>query len=492
MSEQFKDAYAKALADYLASTDESTLRVGYELGRTAIQTGLGVLDLAEAHHSAYVKAHQARRDDQDPEELAGAASTFFMEALSAFEMIQRGYREAQEMASLEKQHADQLRGLAGATMAIGASLSPGEIIRVMSEEARHLMEALCAFVILDAESMPASDLCVRCARYLEKADLPSLQQAVASHQPTPLRSEDLARYGPWDADEHDRGWISLAAPLMGAGERAPGSLHVVHREDGEFTERDWSMLVQIAQVGGTALENARRYEQERRTSVTLQRALLPGALPRLPGVELTARYEPGSTEVSVGGDWYDVVRLSETRLGVAIGDIAGHGLRAASSMGQARMAFRASVEAGLAPAAVVERVNRLLSGLESPHFSTMVYLALDSASGEGLMVRAGHPPPLIVGADGNTWYADVGHSMALGIDPEARFEQEAIALEPGSTLLLYTDGLLGRHLPDAATDLAKAAAGSVGSLEERCDRILEAMLPDELQDDVALLALRLV
>ncbi|MGH8936436.1 MAG: SpoIIE family protein phosphatase [Acidimicrobiia bacterium] len=492
MSPGFRESYAAALQTYLSAREEPALQAAYELGREAVRAGLGVLDLAAAHHHAYLAA---LRGPGAPDDLAEAAMAFFSESLSAFEMIQRGFREVQEMALLEKRYGDQLRRLADASLAIAGTLSRAKIGWVIAEQACAVIGAECGYVFLaDAEegSMVSSHLCSRCRRYVEAADLAGLQGRVAEGgQPVSLTAIDLGRFGPWPLakGEPEAHSVGLAAPLQGLGERLVGLVHISHPRKGDFTDNDRYLLLQLAHIGGAALDNARLYERERQTAETLQRDLLP-RLARPAGIELAARYVPGSAAADVGGDWYDVVPLAEDRLGIAIGDVAGHGVRAASTMGQVRMAFRAYAVADLAPETVVEQVNRIMCALESDHFSTMAYLVVDLDRGDALAARAGHPPPLLVQAGGGTRYIEGGLSLALGVEPNQTYHHAQVPLHD-STLVLYTDGLLARRFENPLHELARVAARAPVDLEEMCAHLLEAMLPEEPDDDVALLALRL-
>jgi serine phosphatase RsbU (regulator of sigma subunit) len=143
---------------------------------------------------------------------------------------------------------------------------------------------------------------------------------------------------------------------------------------------------------------ARKAEREHRIAETLQRGLLPDRLPDVPGIGLAARYVPAGAEMAVGGDWYDVVELPSGHIGLAIGDVAGHGPRAASTMGQLRMALRAYALEESSPAEVVSRLDRLVSRLLVSEIVTLVYLVLDLDSGMVRFANAGHPPPLVVGS----------------------------------------------------------------------------------------------
>ncbi|HWC32878.1 MAG TPA: SpoIIE family protein phosphatase, partial [Actinomycetota bacterium] len=239
---------------------------------------------------------------------------------------------------------------------------------------------------------------------------------------------------------------------------------------------------------------ARRAEREHRIAATLQRSLLPERLPEIPGVELSARYVPATEESDVGGDWYDVVELPSGRIALAVGDVAGHGLRAASVMAQLRMALRAYAVEESGPADVIERVHRLFQRVSLSDMATVVYLVFDVESGEVRFANAGHPPPLVIRRDGSTEYVGGALAPPLGAMPHAgRFFEGRASLSDGDTLLLFTDGLVERRgtaLDEGLDRLAREAASARGGLETLCETLLTTLVGEGVADDVAMLAVR--
>lgn len=235
------------------------------------------------------------------------------------------------------------------------------------------------------------------------------------------------------------------------------------------------------------------YQREHKIAETLQRSLLPERLPPIDGIDLAARYLPGARGAAIGGDWYDVLERPDGRVALVVGDVAGHGLRAAASMGQLRNAFRAYGLVESSPAEVVARINRLvMSGVEQV-MATVLYLVLDRESGEVSFTAAGHPPPLVISPDGAR-FLDGGRSVPIGAADPGLFREGSATLPPGSTLLLYTDGLVERRdvpLDERLEELAAAAGGEPQSLDDLCEHVLETVLgKDDARDDVALLAVR--
>ena len=238
---------------------------------------------------------------------------------------------------------------------------------------------------------------------------------------------------------------------------------------------------------------ARKAEREHRIAETLQRGLLPDRLPDVPGVGLAARYVPAGAEMAVGGDWYDVVELPSGHIGLAIGDVAGHGPRAASTMGQLRMALRAYALEESSPAEVVSRLDRLVSRLLVSEIVTLVYLVLDLDSGMVQFANAGHPPPLVVRPGGQTSFLEDGLGSPLGCDDPGPSAEASFRLAPGSTLLLFTDGLVekrGASIDEGLQRLATVATDCGQDIEAFCEQLLCSMVEDDNADDVAPLVIR--
>jgi PAS domain S-box-containing protein len=234
------------------------------------------------------------------------------------------------------------------------------------------------------------------------------------------------------------------------------------------------------------------YEIEHTIAETLQRSLLPERLPQIEDLQLVPRYLPAGHGAAIGGDWYDALERLDGRVALIVGDVVGHGLRAAATMGQLRNAFRAYGLIESSPAEVMARVNRLVTTGDDA-MATVLYLVLDRETGEVTFSAAGHPPPLLLAPDGAR-FLEGGRSMPIGAADPAVFREASGVVPPGSTLLLYTDGLVERRgvpLEDSLEGLAEAAGEAEDDLDKLCDRVLGAVLRQrEPSDDVALLAVR--
>lgn len=248
-------------------------------------------------------------------------------------------------------------------------------------------------------------------------------------------------------------------------------------------------LVTLFDVSG----RARLYEHEHRVVETLQRSLLLERMPELPGVRLAARYIPGEGEVRVGGDWYDAILLPDGRLGLVIGDVAGHGIGSAALMSQLRNALRAYALEHLSTSEVVHRLDALLYHLEPRALATMVYLIYERESAALSLTAAGHPYPLLVTSEDHRLFLQGGRTLPLGASEPSARETETVTVPPGSTVVLYTDGLIERRrrpLEAGFDALASLVPSGRTDPEETCDAIVAGLLGEEQPaDDVAILVM---
>ncbi|GAA2433651.1 SpoIIE family protein phosphatase [Streptomyces macrosporus] len=287
------------------------------------------------------------------------------------------------------------------------------------------------------------------------------------------------------------------APIRGLRE-VLGALTLGRSEQPRaFTPAELSLLDDIARRAGLALDNARLYQRQRRVAETMQRHLLP-QLPRVPGLEMTARYMPAPHASQVGGDWYDAFVLPDGATALVIGDVIGHDLDAAAGMAQVRNMLRAYAWSHQeAPSRIVDRLDRAVVQIAEASMATMVFARLE-VSGDGRWglhwTNAGHPPPLVVGHDGRSRFLDTGHGLLLGTGITPCRTDAFLALPPLSTVVFYTDGLIespGRSIDEGLARLRRhAAALAHHPLDSFCDLLLDRTRPPDNDDDVALLALR--
>ncbi|MFJ8108103.1 SpoIIE family protein phosphatase [Streptomyces sp. NPDC096132] len=292
-----------------------------------------------------------------------------------------------------------------------------------------------------------------------------------------------------DATEGARAFL----PLIASG-RPVGSCILGFDGPRSFSQEERTVLTALAGLIAHAMEKAQRYDTEAALARGLQQALLPRRLSQHARVETAGRYLPGTEGMDVGGDWYDVVEAGDG-LALVIGDVQGHGVQAAATMGQLRSAVRAFALGDHPPQEVMSGTNHLLIDLDAGQFASCCYVRLDPATGRARAARAGHLPPLLRLPDGRTTAVELPGGVVLGVDPRARYPVTELRLEPGAILALYTDGLVERPGHDIDDGIAalrtalSAADGSGGrSLGEVADRLTaSARQAADRADDIALL-----
>ena len=287
----------------------------------------------------------------------------------------------------------------------------------------------------------------------------------------------------------------LAVPVISRTGEVLGGLFFGHERAGVFDENDERLIAGIASHAAIAVDNARQFGREQQVAEALQRSLLPRRLPDLEGVSTAARYQPASSDVEVGGDWYDVIPLPGGSVAAVIGDVAGHSVHAATVMGQVRNALRAYALEGHSPAVVMERVNRFLAVVEPAEMVTCCYVELSQEQGTATIVRAGHPPPVLALPGEGAWLLDVEGGLPLGVDEETSYVESTVLLEQGATVVLYTDGLIERSdLPvdvglDRLRDAIERAAWR--DVDTMAGETMAATVGDTATpDDAAVLVLR--
>ncbi|MGW1519498.1 SpoIIE family protein phosphatase [Streptomyces sp. NPDC002287] len=291
----------------------------------------------------------------------------------------------------------------------------------------------------------------------------------------------------------------IAAPLIARGV-VLGVVNFWRSQVPEpFDEDDLSLAVELVARAAVSMDNARRYTREHALAETLQRSLLPRALPEQSAVDVAHFYLPAQS--GVGGDWFDVIPLPGCRVALVVGDVVGHGLHAAATMGRLRTAVHNFSSLDLAPDELLARLDDLVQRIDhddgdgasgSVLGATCLYAVYDPVSRTCAIARAGHLPPLLAAPDGTTEIVDLpaGPPLGLGGMP---FETAELELAEGSRLVLYTDGLIeerARDIGEGLELLRTAVSGSDGDPRETCREVLDLLLPARPADDVALLVAR--
>ncbi|HET7047507.1 MAG TPA: SpoIIE family protein phosphatase [Solirubrobacteraceae bacterium] len=283
----------------------------------------------------------------------------------------------------------------------------------------------------------------------------------------------------------------LGLPLVVEGDLI-GVLHVGSLVPRTFRERDLAVLQVAAARVAPGIERARLYsalEREHRVAVMLQRSLLPRDVAGVVGVGVAARYLPARD--AVGGDWYDVIELPHGLVGIAIGDVVGHGIRAAALMGQVRFALHAYALEGHSPGRALELVDRYVQTMREHPMATAAYAVFDTETGGLRLATAGHVPPIIVGPT-RAVVLDVQPGAPLGAFRYGSCPEHELTLASGEMILLYTDGLVerrGNSLTQGIEELL-AVVRTGDTAEQACRNAMEALVPPEgLDDDVAMLVL---
>jgi anti-sigma regulatory factor (Ser/Thr protein kinase) len=285
----------------------------------------------------------------------------------------------------------------------------------------------------------------------------------------------------------------LGVPLVVEAE-VIGVLHVGTLTPREWHESDIELLQLVADRVALSIERSRLMIQGQ-IAETLQRSLLPRKLPQVPGLRMAARYLPAADESAVGGDWYDVLNLKNQCVGFVIGDVAGHGMAAATFMGQLRSAIRAYAIDSDGPGEVVTKVAEFSDRMHS-RMATVIYATLNLTTWEVRFARAGHPYPLLLRSDGSAEFLSDSGGPPLGTRAGRPYEEHALTLSPGETLLLYTDGLIerrGEKLSEGETALVEVALSSPDEPELKCQAITSQLTQDVLiPDDIAVLVIQTV
>ena len=398
-------------------------------------------------------------------------------------------------ADTRKEAADRLRDIESVTDAGLARLSVDDLLVELLDRVRDVLNAdTAAVLLLDA---PTGQLVATAARGIEEEVYQGMRiplgrgfagRVAAVRQPVTI--DDVQDGDVVNPVLRQKGIRSLLGVPLLVGDRLLGVLHVGALVPRHFGDADVDLLQMVADRVALATQ-ARLSETERRAAVVLQRSLLPDRLPQVPGLDVAIRYIAGG-EGDVGGDWYDMFTLPSGWVCMTVGDVVGRGLRAAAVMGRLRSAVRAYALTRSDPAAILDRIDRMLRQFEPGEMATAV-MALLEPSFERLHVSlAGHPAPVVATGAGPATYVDVPVDPPLGVAPPVSRRATTVDLPPGAVVCLYSDGLVERRGVSLDARLGRLRdAVTVRSAEDVCTTVMVQLIGDDRPtDDVALLTVR--
>jgi hypothetical protein len=413
---------------------------------------------------------------------------------------------------------EHLAFLHGATVRIGGDLELSQVVNALCETSVPRVADLAATYLYEAvlnegdlPEMPGADAVLRQAAVAGRRRVRqgSLAGKVAVSDLTgPFASTvSSGQVVMWPEPGHDHesvecllptGWkgAMLVVPLR-AGECVLGFtvlLRTVRR--GEFDDIDLLTATLLADQAAIGVHKALLYQREARVADALQRSMLPKNPPRLPGVEVAYRYLPGNPAAQVGGDWFDAIPLPGSRVALVVGDVMGHGVHSAATMGQLRTAVRTLAALDPPPDQVLRHLDQLFDDTvgqsEEQYLATCVYCVYDPVARRCAIANAGHVPPAFVHPDGRTELVPVPAGVPLGVGNVA-FQTIEVPAPDGGLLALCTDGLVesrDRDLSDGLTTLQESLSELEASPDDLCENVLRALHTDEREDDVALLIAR--
>ncbi|MFE6937729.1 SpoIIE family protein phosphatase [Streptomyces chartreusis] len=432
-----------------------------------------VLLTARAGEEESVQGRQAGADD------------YLAKPFSARQLLAR-VRTGLELSQLRERALTETRdqlavlaSLADAGLRLSATLDPDQILRTAGEILLPDFADQISIHLTDARTTPAQSP----PAYIEGTPLLA-REALATAATRAINGTAPTASGPHSAP------ASVLALRLHAHDRTLGALVLVRQADYDAVEHKY--LENLAHRLALAYDNATRYHNERRLALTLQRALLPHSLPHVPGVRLATHYGASNRGAEVGGDWYDVLALPDGGVGFAIGDVMGHDVDAAIVMGQLRSALHSLAMEGAGPAEVLARLDAYLQSIATERFATCLYAVYDPHRHRLRYAASGHLPPLLIATDVS--YLELPPALPLGLGSTP--VDHEVAFPPGTSLLLYTDGLVENRalsldgclaaLRQICATLPAAARTDPQQITERALELLNT--PDRVDDDTALLA----
>ena len=444
----------------------------------------------------FVAAESGRR--YGPDDLAQAEDVARRAALAIdnarlHHTAQQARRDAELAASVSAR-------LHAITASLARAATPREVGRVAVDEGAAALDADAGAVFLASDDGARfvtlahagypPELEAEHSSFGAEADNP-VAEAARTRSPVVVSSgeELLARWPGLTAAQGATGdQATIAQPIV-AGDDLLGVLHVAFRTPRTFASWELAFVDTLASQTGQALVRSRLYERDHAAAVALQQTLLPIALPAAQGVSLDAHYAPARYEANVGGDWYDAMLLDDGTIAVSVGDVVGHGLSAATAMGQLRNAIRAYLLEDISPGQVLRRLNKFARTMGEGAFSTTVLVTLDPSRTIWRFANAGHPPPLVL-EDASVRLLELRGPPVGALDD---FDYEVVeeTLRRPATVVLYTDGLIerrGARIEDGLARLCDLAAETLAADSTRAEALVRRMLGDEgPADDVAVL-----
>lgn len=404
-----------------------------------------------------------------------------------------------------------LRELADASHALATSLNAPEICRVVLDLVLPDHGLWCAVWLVRSDDLGNDHVDVRHdGAFPEHAALlRQVFQGTGTDVRGPLGVDECLRSARvvarpvtsdhWPDDIQTIGGATAVTVPMRARGRIVGAITFGRTEHAITEMADLKYLEELAKRAALAFDNAAMYAAEQRIALGLQRSLLPHELPEINGLRLATRYLPGARGTRVGGDWYDTIALPDGRIGLSIGDVVGHGVRAAARMGQLRTALRSYAVRGQQPAQVLKELDAYLLTSGESRFATCLYAVFDVRTGTLRIANAGHLQPLLLVPGRAPRFVQAGTGVPLGgasrlVSKGPAFSTRTVRMPAKAALVLYTDGLVeykNRMLDNGLDLLSTALRGTFASAEEICDRALAAMEIDgDTKDDTTLLVLQ--
>ncbi|MFY1705436.1 SpoIIE family protein phosphatase [Micromonospora sp. WMMA1923] len=481
----FRVVEAENGAEALARVDADPIDLVVLDVRLPDLSGFEVCERIKDAHPAipviHVSAHAVDVVDR-AQGLTRGADAYLAEPIEPEELVATAhavlrYYQARQRAELL---AERLTGLADTTVAVHAAPNFARLLEAAATGAAQIFKCPAAVV---AETFDGDCIAGVSAGPDAGAEVvPWIVDDTGVPTGSTVRIDEPEHWGLVDWPAGDT--VTVAAARL-REDRAP--LYVVVPTHTQTARTP--VLVQLAQAVAAAVEGQRSFDEEHRIAVTLQRSLLPRRIPEIAGLDLAVRYEPASAQTEVGGDFYELVML-DGHLLMAIGDVAGHSLHAATVMAELRHAVRAYAVEGHQPGQILHRVNELMRTLLPAELATICVLLLHPPTGRVRLASAGHLPALL-SLDGKVDYIEHPAPL-LGVRARRPDDLEFV-LPAGATLVLYTDGLIERRdvtIDDGLAALAAVAGRVDDDLDAFCERLVVELAPSEINDDVAVVALR--